>query len=193
MRGLASLSLYKRYRCELRRPPHHPPSATCLLPRMLPTQCSPLDPITARLSPTGDGSRPERGPQHTWLLVSRYPHRGTTLPKASRLSDAATPHSPDTLRGLGCVSRCFHASDLALRLIRTSLLLPIFRRGQRHSGSHTSAASRGRLTRGPSSCTRPFHPSHPTIRDIRHPSPSEPFTATDGTPSFQTVRKTSFT
>jgi hypothetical protein len=162
MRGLASMSLYRRYRYEPRRPPHHPPSTICLPPRILPARCSPLDPITARLSPIGDGSRPERGPQHTGLLVSRYPHRGTSLPRASRLSADATPHIPNTLRGLGCVSRCYHASDLAHRPNKTSLLLPIFRRGQRHSGSHTSAASRGRPTRGPSSCTRPF-PSEPSM------------------------------
>jgi hypothetical protein len=130
-RGPASLTLYRRYRCEPRHPSQQLPSAACLFLCIPPALCPPLDPITARPSPIEDGSRPERGPQHTGLLVSRCPHRGTTLSSASRLSAAATPHILTTLRGLGCTPRCYHASDLAHRLNEFSLHLPLFMRGQR--------------------------------------------------------------
>ena len=145
-RGQVSLSLYMRYRCEPRHPHQQLPSVACLLPCKLPAQCSPLDPITARLSPIGDDSRPERGPQHNGLLVSRCPHRGTTLPRASRLSAAATPRNLSTLRALGRALRCYPATDPAHRLNTIPLPLPIFRRGKRHSGSHTSAIAKGSPT-----------------------------------------------
>ena len=178
-RGPLSLFPYRRYRCEPQHPPHHPPSAVCLLPRVLPALCSPLDPITARPSPIGDGSRSERGPHHTGLLVSRCHHRGTQPPGDARLNAAAAPHNLNTPRELGCASRCYLAVVSAQRMNHTSLPLPTFKRGQNYWGSHTPAASRGNPTRGDSSCTRPF--------------PFEPFTATGGTPPFQTVIRTSFT
>ncbi len=138
-----------------------------------PSHCFPHDPPSARTSPIGDGSRPERGPQHTGHLVSRCPHRATKNPTAQRLQPAVTPHKITTLRAVRCGIHCPIAMDPTYRLKALHLPFPISRPGKRHFASRTFVVAKGNPTRGLSTCTR----THP----------SEPYTATAGTPVSQTA------